>query len=82
MEDHDPIFIESVTEMVSKEVERLFDGDKPDLGGFHSLAVVPLMADGLPVGLALSGSALPTRFSEDRKIDHAHVRRLGWRGHW
>jgi diguanylate cyclase (GGDEF)-like protein/putative nucleotidyltransferase with HDIG domain len=67
MEERAPVFIESVTEMVSKEVERLFDGGKPDLGGFHSLAVVPLLADGFPVGLALSGSALPTRFSEDRR---------------
>ena len=67
IEDKTPVFIESLTELVSKEVERLFDGQTPDLGGFHSLAAVPLMADGFPVGLALSGSTLPTKFNEDRR---------------
>lgn len=67
LEERDPVFIESITEIPSNQVERLFDGEKPELGGFHSLAVVPLVADGFPVGLALAGSALPTRFSEDRK---------------
>jgi diguanylate cyclase (GGDEF)-like protein/putative nucleotidyltransferase with HDIG domain len=67
MEDRAPIFIESVTEMPSKEIGRLFDGEEPDLGGFHSLVAIPLVADGIPVGLALSASALPTKFSEDRR---------------
>lgn len=67
IEEHAPIFVESVTELASHEVERLFGGERPDVGGFHSLAVVPLVADGFPVGLALSASTLPTRFSEDRR---------------
>jgi diguanylate cyclase (GGDEF)-like protein/putative nucleotidyltransferase with HDIG domain len=67
LEQRTPIFIESITETPSSLVERLFEGEKPELGGFHSLAVVPLVADGFAVGLALSGSALPTRFSEDRR---------------
>jgi diguanylate cyclase (GGDEF)-like protein/putative nucleotidyltransferase with HDIG domain len=53
--------------MTSTEIERLFDGVPPDLGGFHSLVVVPLTVDELPVGVAISASALPTRFSEDRR---------------
>jgi diguanylate cyclase (GGDEF)-like protein/putative nucleotidyltransferase with HDIG domain len=68
LEQRDPIFIESITEIPSNLVERLFGGEKPELGGFHSLAVVPLVADGFAVGLAVSGSALPTRFSEDRRL--------------
>jgi diguanylate cyclase (GGDEF)-like protein/putative nucleotidyltransferase with HDIG domain len=67
LEQREPIFIESITELPSNLAERLFGGEKPELGGFHSLAVVPLIADGFAVGLALSGSALPTRFSEDRR---------------
>jgi diguanylate cyclase (GGDEF)-like protein/putative nucleotidyltransferase with HDIG domain len=62
-----PVFIESVTEIGQTELERLFDGVTPDLGCFHSLAVVPLLADDLPVGLAISASVLPTRFTGDRK---------------
>ncbi len=77
LEERSPIFIESVTELPSREVERLFDGEKADLGVFHSLAVVPLMADGFPVGLTLSASALPTKFSEDRRsIVEAFATRL------
>jgi diguanylate cyclase (GGDEF)-like protein/putative nucleotidyltransferase with HDIG domain len=62
-----PIFIESVTELGESEIERLFDGVRPDLGGFHSLAVVPLLVEDMPVGLAISCSVLPARFSEDRR---------------
>ncbi len=67
LEERTPVFIESVTELPSREVERLFDGEAPNLGGFHSLSAVPLVADGFPVGLAIAGSALPTKFSEDGK---------------
>jgi diguanylate cyclase (GGDEF)-like protein/putative nucleotidyltransferase with HDIG domain len=67
LEDEEPVFVDSVTEMPSAEVEHLFDGERPDLGGFHSLAVVPLTTDGHPVGLAIAASALPTRFTEDRR---------------
>ncbi len=67
LEDRAPIFIESVTELSSDEVARLFEGERPDLGGFHALTAVPLVADNFPVGLALSGSTLPTKFSEDRR---------------
>jgi diguanylate cyclase (GGDEF)-like protein/putative nucleotidyltransferase with HDIG domain len=67
VDDGESIYIESITETASHDLERLFDDTKPDLGGFHSLAAVPLIADGFPVGLAISASVLPTRFSEDRK---------------
>jgi diguanylate cyclase (GGDEF)-like protein/putative nucleotidyltransferase with HDIG domain len=62
-----PVFIESITEIGQDELDRLFEGIAPDLGGFHSLAVVPLLAEDLPVGLALSAAALPTRFTSDRR---------------
>ena len=67
LEDRAPVFIESLTELPPEEVERLFGDEGADLRGFHSLSAVPLIADGFPVGLALAGSALPTKYSEDRK---------------
>jgi diguanylate cyclase (GGDEF)-like protein/putative nucleotidyltransferase with HDIG domain len=62
-----PVFVESITEMGQDELDRLFNGVAPDLNGFHSLAVVPLLAEDLPVGLTISASALPTRFTTDKK---------------
>ncbi len=62
-----PVFIESITEIGRPELERLFDGVVPDLGSFHSLAVIPLLAENHPVGVAVAASVLPTRFSDDRK---------------
>lgn len=62
-----PVFIESITEMTSSQIDRLFDGTPPDLGGFHSLVVVPLAIDVYPVGVAIAASVLPTRFTDDRK---------------
>ncbi len=67
LEDDEPVFIDSVTEMSTSEVERLFDGVPPELGGFHSLVAVPLAVDDHPVGVAISASALPTRFTADRR---------------
>ena len=76
LEEREPVFIESVTEMPSElEVERLFDGEKPDLGGFHSLAVVPLVADGFPVGLAISASVSADPVQRGQEVDHPAVRR-------
>lgn len=67
LEDRTPVFIESVTELPTHEVGRLFGDETPNLGGFHSLSAVPLVADGFPVGIALAGSALPAKYSEDRR---------------
>ena len=67
LDEEGSVFIDSVTEMSSTEIERLFDGTPPELGGFHSLAVVPLEVDDRPVGVAIAASALPTRFTEDRR---------------
>ena len=55
-----PVFIESVTELDEEEKNRLFGGAVPILAGFHSLGVVPLYAEDLPVGLAMSASFKPT----------------------
>jgi diguanylate cyclase (GGDEF)-like protein/putative nucleotidyltransferase with HDIG domain len=63
----DAIFVRSLAELEPAEQNRLFGGSLPDLGGFHSLAVVPLFAEDLPVGLAISASARPNVFSGDRK---------------
>ncbi len=62
-----PVFIESVTELNEEEKNRLFGGTVPILAGFHSLGVVPLYAEDLPVGLAISASAKPSRFTDDRR---------------
>jgi diguanylate cyclase (GGDEF)-like protein/putative nucleotidyltransferase with HDIG domain len=62
-----PVFIDSITELEQSELDRLFDGVVPDLNGFHSLAVVPLLAEDLPVGLTISAAAMPSRFTSDKK---------------
>jgi len=64
--EKEPIMIESVTEMSSSEAERLFEGAKPDLGGFHSLGAVPLVDDGRVAGIALAAAVLPNQHSDDR----------------
>lgn len=62
-----PVFIESMTELDPAEKERIFGESKPLIAGFHSLAVVPLYAEDLPVGVTISASVKPSRFTPDRK---------------
>jgi diguanylate cyclase (GGDEF)-like protein/putative nucleotidyltransferase with HDIG domain len=66
-EGGEPAFIESVTELGQSERDRLFNGRMPDFNGFHSIAVVPLLAEDLPVGMTISASARPSRFTAERK---------------
>jgi diguanylate cyclase (GGDEF)-like protein/putative nucleotidyltransferase with HDIG domain len=61
------LFIESVSDLASSEQERLFGRAQPDLGGFRSLALVPLYADSQPVGLIISASFRPSAFSADKR---------------
>jgi diguanylate cyclase (GGDEF)-like protein len=61
------IFIDSLTAMTPDEQLRLFGGALPDLEGFESLALVPLIADDCPLGLAISASHTPGRFMPDRR---------------
>ena len=53
--------------MTDAEQRTLFAGALPDLDGFTSLALVPLIADDSPLGLAISASKSPTRFTGDRR---------------
>ena len=62
-----PVFIKSTAELTPDEQSRLFGGSLPDLGGFCSLALVPLLAEDLPVGLVISASARPKEFTGDRR---------------
>jgi len=61
------IFIESVSELAPSEQERLFGRLSPDLGGFRSLALVPLYAEAVPVGLIISASVRTSKFAGDRR---------------
>jgi diguanylate cyclase (GGDEF)-like protein/putative nucleotidyltransferase with HDIG domain len=63
----DSAFIDSITELGQDELNRWFNGRTPELSGFHSLAVVPLRSEDLPVGLTISASVKPSRFTTDRK---------------
>jgi len=65
--DAGPVFLESVTEMAPSERERLFNGSVPNFDGFHSLAVVPLLAEETPVGLTISASVKPSQFTSDKQ---------------
>ena len=65
--DMDPVFVESLTELDSGERERLFNGSMPNFDPFHSVAVVPLLAEDTPVGLTISASAKPSRFTNDKR---------------
>jgi diguanylate cyclase (GGDEF)-like protein len=63
----DAIFIDSLSSLTAQEQRRLFGGTLPDLDGFRSLAVVPLIADDAPLGLAISASGTPGPFTADRR---------------
>jgi diguanylate cyclase (GGDEF)-like protein/putative nucleotidyltransferase with HDIG domain len=45
----------------------LFGAVLPDLAGFESMALVPLIADDAPLGLAISASSNPSEFTADRR---------------
>jgi diguanylate cyclase (GGDEF)-like protein/putative nucleotidyltransferase with HDIG domain len=63
----DAIFIGSVSGMSKDEQRRLFGATFPDLAGFESLALVPLVADDSCLGLAISASTLAGEFKADRR---------------
>jgi len=63
----DAIFIASLAAMTQDEQLRLFRGALPDLEGFESLALVPLIADDSPLGLAISASRTSGEFMADRR---------------
>jgi diguanylate cyclase (GGDEF)-like protein len=63
----DAIFIASLAALTKDEQLRLFRGALPDLEGFGSLALVPLIADGSPLGLAISASRASGEFMTDRR---------------
>jgi diguanylate cyclase (GGDEF)-like protein len=65
--DSGPVFIESITELEAAERGRLFNGMLPNLDGFHSLTVIPLLSDLSPVGLTIAASFKPTQFTQDKK---------------
>jgi diguanylate cyclase (GGDEF)-like protein/putative nucleotidyltransferase with HDIG domain len=62
-----PVFIKSIMELPRDEQSRLFGGSLPDTGDFHSLALVPLIAEDLPVGLAISASLRSTELTADKR---------------
>jgi diguanylate cyclase (GGDEF)-like protein len=62
-----PVFIESVPALDAKDQQRFFGVARPDLGGLHSLGVVPLFADRVPVGVAISASVKASAFGDDRR---------------
>jgi diguanylate cyclase (GGDEF)-like protein len=66
-EGSEPIFIKSIEGLSSGEKNRLFGSSLPDLGGFRSFALVPLVAENLPVGLAISASMRSDEFTDDKK---------------
>jgi diguanylate cyclase (GGDEF)-like protein/putative nucleotidyltransferase with HDIG domain len=63
----DAIFINSLSDLKKEEQLRLFGGALPDLGGFESLSLVPLIADDSPLGLAISASRSTAQFTADRR---------------
>ena len=65
--DAEPVFIESITELDPSERGRLFNGMLPNLDGFHSLTVIPLLSELNPVGLTIAASAKPCHFTPDKK---------------
>ena len=65
--DAGPVFIESITELDPSERGRLFNGMLPNLDGFHSLTVIPLLSELNPVGLTIAASAKPAHFTPDKK---------------
>jgi len=65
--DGAPLFIESISELDSQLTNRYFNGFIPSLDGFHSLTVVPLLAEVNPVGITIAASVKPTQFTADKK---------------
>ena len=65
--DAEPAFIESITELDASARQKWFNGYVPNLEGFHSLTAVPLFAEDKAVGLTISASAKPSRFTNDKK---------------
>jgi diguanylate cyclase (GGDEF)-like protein/putative nucleotidyltransferase with HDIG domain len=63
----DAIFINSTSNLCKEEQIRLFGGPLPDLSGFESMALVPLIADDSALGLAISASRSPGEFTSDRR---------------
>ncbi len=63
----DAIFISSLSALTQEEQIRLFRGALPDLEGFESLTLVPLLADDSSLGLAISASRTPGEFTADRR---------------
>ena len=63
----DAIFIGSASAMTREEQRNLFGASFPDLAGFESLALVPLVADESCLGLAVSASLTPGEFQADRR---------------
>jgi diguanylate cyclase (GGDEF)-like protein len=63
----DAIFIGAAGAMTEEEQRGLFGAVLPDLAGFESLALVPLIADDAALGLAISASSSPGEFSADRR---------------
>jgi diguanylate cyclase (GGDEF)-like protein len=62
-----PVFIESITELDPQSLQRYFNGFMPNLDGFHSLTVVPLLAEVNAVGLTIAASVKPTHFTADKR---------------
>ena len=63
----DAIFIGSASSMSKDEQRKLFGATFPDLAGFESLALVPLVADESCLGLAISASTVAGEFQADRR---------------
>ena len=63
----DAIFIGAAGAMTKAEQRALFGVVLPDLAGFQSLALVPLIADDTALGLAISASSTPGEFLADRR---------------
>jgi diguanylate cyclase (GGDEF)-like protein len=63
----DAIFIGAAGAMTKEEQRSLFGAVLPDLAGFESLALVPLIADDSALGLAISASSSPGEFQADRR---------------
>ena len=63
----DAIFIGAAGAMTKEEQRSLFGAVLPDLAGFESLALVPLIADDAALGLAISASSSSGEFEADRR---------------
>lgn len=61
------LFIESLEGLPDDRQKRLFRGTPAELGGFRSLALVPLQAEGGPIGLIISASVRVSEFPADKR---------------